>query len=113
MFDWVTGGLKDMVPDWAMNLLGGDDKKSSAGSTESAEQRANNISNVVSNITEIKPVQSRSISNSNQVNESSLKQDIIFNITAENPEEAGNYVNDMMQSQFATAQTQLNRGGGR
>lgn len=90
MFNSLKGLALNILPDWAIDLIGGD-STAAAPITANAAMAMGGGSNSTSN--------------------SSIEQQVQINVSSNDPRAAGAAVNDALQGQLKAAKTQVNRGG--
>ena len=101
VLDLIKSGVMNILPDWAINLIGGD---APAQSTNTGVETPFSI------MTPNEAMGISSTSNSSTSN-SSVEQQNQINVYANDPQAAGAAVDNALQNQLRTAKTQASRGG--
>lgn len=92
VFGWVKDQISGLLPDWALDLIGGDSDTQPAPIAVDPSFAPGGMSN--------------STSSSSNVN-----QDVAININTNDPQRAAKAVSDGLQQQLRDAQAQIKRGG--
>lgn len=89
VFGAIKSAATSILPDWAVDLLGGDTAMPSLGPNDAMAIGGGNTTSM----------------------NSSIEQQVQINVSSSDPKAAGAAVNDALQNQLQTAKTQVNRGG--
>jgi len=103
--DYIKGLMMNILPNWAIKLIGGDDEEVDEQAVRQEAQAAAELRSTMDRDTAVDRSTTQQSWNSN------IDQNVEINISTNDPQRAGAAVQDALQRQMEDTRTMSNRGG--